>query len=91
MVRNREQADQQGGRGGGRTRIPAGPAPEAAAAEGAEVALLRTFLMEKDLDVYGHFGQTVSCMLRALPAAASGNAMLDILHHINEVREADQN
>lgn len=44
-----------------------------------EVELLRQFLEEREMDVYGHFGQTVACLLRSKPAPESGRLMRTIL------------
>ncbi|XP_034244261.1 serine/arginine repetitive matrix protein 1-like [Thrips palmi] len=62
-----------------------GPVP----AEGAETAMLRQFLTEKDLDVYGAWGQTMACLLRGIRAPVSGKLMVEVHAHINKIVQLD--
>lgn len=57
--------------------------------EGADITLLRQVLFEKDMDAFGHFGQTVACLLREMPSRKSGRAMAEILEALHHLKESD--
>jgi hypothetical protein len=57
--------------------------------EGADVALLRQFLTEKEMDGFGHIGQSVACALRALRPSRSGEAIIEIQRLLNRFRDEE--
>lgn len=70
------QQEPQRGRG-----AVAGPPQD----QDAEILLLRQYLQDRDApDMYTSFGQTVAGFLRAMPAAASGHAMVTLLDYLNK-------
>lgn len=46
--------------------------------------MLRQFLTERELDVYGNFGLTVASLLRKMRAPVSGKAMVEMLTYLNK-------
>ncbi|XP_034237559.1 uncharacterized protein LOC117643027 [Thrips palmi] len=78
-IRRQHEAAQQ------RHRPQPDHAQELAAAEGADTAILRQFLTEKERDVHGNFGETIASLLRRVPGAVSGKLMSEVFVYVNKV------
>lgn len=55
----------------------------------ADIELMREFLVEKRMDWAGHFGMTIACMIRPLPSAVSGEAMVKIMQFLTELNRVE--